>query len=347
MPEPSSTAGSAKAHTPHDHGGSGGWGVGGGAWLVLFTLASWASVPLFLRWFSSPEVNLDPFSANAWRYGISALFWLPLLLIARRRGNVPRSLLVAAIVPAIVNVAGQSAFAWGPALLPPGFFSFIFRVQIIFVALGAYLLFPAERATLRSGRYWLGVAMVVGGSAGLIILKPDRAGFEGSAIAIGVALAAGVLFAGYGLAVRTYVSTYRPVLAFGVICQYTAVGVIAIAAIAALTWSGSTWDSPLSRFTAFQFSMLVASSFIGIALSHVTYYAAIGKLGLAMTAGVIQLQPVVTAVGSLLLFDERLSPAQWAAGGVGVAGALLMLYVGATMVRPKPQPPAPPATGKG
>lgn len=302
-------------------------------WLVLFTLASWASVPLFLRWFSSDEVRLDPFSANAWRYGISALFWLPLLLLARRRGSVPRALLVAAVVPAVINTLGQTAFAWGPALLEPGFFSFIFRVQIIFVALGAYLLFPAERATLRSGRYWLGVAMVVGGSVGLVALKPAGAAQTPgvTAVSIGVALAAGVLFAGYGLAVRRYVSQYRPVLAFGVICQYTALGVLAIAAVAALTWSGSTWEAPVTRFTAFQFAMLVASSFIGIAISHVTYYAAIGRLGLSMTAGVIQLQPVVTAVASMLLFDERLSPWQWVAGGVGVCGAIVMLWVGAAI----------------
>jgi len=329
-------------------------GLGGGVSLAVFTLLSWSSVPLFLHWFAGPQFGLEAFSQNGWRYGISAVFWLPFLAWAffgRGRGgggggaSDTAGLLRAAIIPAAFNIAGQTAFAWGPTLLDPGFFSFIFRVQIIFVTLGAYLLFASERDTLRRPRYWLGTALVIGGSIVMIALKQPvvggvevgaggaEAGGAGGAevvaaaashapslLGVLVALAGAVLFAGYGLSVRACVGQYRPILAFGVICQYTAVGVIVLMFI-----FGWTWHVPATQFSLFQMSMLVLSAFIGIALSHVSYYASLTSLGVAVTVGIIQLQPIVTAVASVLLLGERLSPGQWAAGVVGIIGAILMI----------------------
>jgi drug/metabolite transporter (DMT)-like permease len=341
-------------------------GLGGGVSLAVFTLLSWSSVPLFLHWFAGPQFGLEAFSQNGWRYGISAVFWLPFLAWAffgpGRGGGAggasgggggaggasdTAGLLRAAIIPAAFNIAGQTAFAWGPTLLDPGFFSFIFRVQIIFVTLGAYLLFASERDTLRRPRYWLGTALVIGGSIVMIALKQPvvggaEAGAGGAEVVAGgaggaevvaaaashapsllgvlVALAGAVLFAGYGLSVRACVGQYRPILAFGVICQYTAVGVIVLMFI-----FGWTWHVPATQFSLFQMSMLVLSAFIGIALSHVSYYASLTSLGVAVTVGIIQLQPIVTAVASVLLLGERLSPGQWAAGVVGIIGAILMI----------------------
>ncbi|MFN8729325.1 MAG: hypothetical protein ACK5Z4_05610, partial [Planctomyces sp.] len=54
-------------------------GLGGGVSLAVFTLLSWSSVPLFLHWFAGPQFGLEAFSQNGWRYGISAVFWLPFL----------------------------------------------------------------------------------------------------------------------------------------------------------------------------------------------------------------------------------------------------------------------------
>lgn len=291
-----------------------------GIGLIVFTLLSWASVPLFLRVLSK-DWGLDPFSANGWRYGISAVFWLPFLFWAWKRGRLPRALLAAAAVPVAFNIVGQSFFAWGPKLLDPGFFSFVFRVQVVFVTLGAYFLFPSERGTLRSPRFWAGLLLVVLGSVGLIALKPG--GFPQGATLLGivVALASGILFAGYGLAVRYYVSQYPPVIAFGVICQFTALGVLAV-----MFTLGERAGAHALTFTGYQWFILVLSAFVGIAISHVTYYASITRLGVSVSIGIIQLQPIFTAMGSLLLFDEQLVFGQWMAGLVGVCGALLMLW---------------------
>jgi len=289
--------------------------------LICFTLFSWASVPLFLRTISV-DWQLDPFAANAWRYGISAAFWLPFLFFAWRSGNLPKRLFVLAAVPVVFNIFGQSFFAWGPTLLDPGFFSFVFRVQVIFVTLGAYFLFPEERDTLRSPIYWLGLLAVVCGSVGLVLFA-DRQFQNVSTVGILVALASGILFAGYGMSVRYFVSGYPPIVAFGVICQFTAIGAIITGFIAGPQKMAAALD-----FSPWQWFILVASAFIGIAISHVTYYASIKRLGVSVSMGIIQLQPVITAIGSAFLFNERLLPVQWLAGLVGVIGAMFMLRAG-------------------
>jgi drug/metabolite transporter (DMT)-like permease len=66
---------------------------------------------------------------------------------------------------------------------------------------------------------------------------------------------------------------------------------------------------------------------IGIAIGHVFYFIAIRSLGIAISSGVIQLQPIIVSVASLWIFGERLSPAQWAFGGVALVGAMVILSV--------------------
>lgn len=297
--------------------------------LVVLTLLSWASVPLFLREFKLVGI-IDPFTANGWRYGISAAFWLPYLFYLAKKNQLPRPLLVASIVPVLFNVPGQTCFAWGPTLLEPGFFSFIFRIQIIFVTLGAYVLFPSERALLRSWRYWVGVLLIAAGAVGLFLFRdapPASAVTERShhdfILGVAVAIASGVLFAGYGLSVRYYVSKFPPIASFGVICQYSAVLMIIIMFI----FGGQSGAAALNM-NAWQWFMLTASAFIGIAISHVMYYASLRHLGVSMASGIIQLQPIFTAVGSMFIFGEKLNAAQWACGIVGVLGAMLMLSAG-------------------
>lgn len=307
-----------------------------GVALIVATLVSWSSVPLFLHLFR--DWGLDAFSSNGWRYGISAAFWLPFLFVTWRRGGLPGSLLIAAIVPTLFNVVGQTLFAWVFYLLDPGFGTFIFRVQIVFVTIGAWLLFPSERATLKSARYWIGVVGVVAGSCGLVVFSGHHHK-DATILGIIIALLSGALFAGYGLAVRYYVSKYSPVTGFGVICQYTAVGVVGTM----LTMNALRPESlgpidagvPL-HWSVWQLAVLIASAFIGIAISHVLYYAALTRLGVAVSIGIIQLQPVLTTTASTAIGWDSMNLWQWACGLVGVAGALVMLTAGR---RPPPGKP--------
>jgi len=291
-------------------------GSAGGVVLILLTLLGWSSVPLFLKYFAA---YIDAWTANGWRYGISALFWAPVLVWGAWRRTLPAGLWAAALVPSLFNVAAQICFAWAPYYINPGLITFLLRLQIVFVALGAYLLFPAERPVLRSLTYVCGVVIVFCGLMGLCFLG-ETLPRGATAWGVGLAITAGFLYGGYSLAVRRYVHDISPVVAFATISLYTAVGVVSVMLVKGRDHGAVAWSLNWK-----QFGMLVASAFVGIAIGHVMYYSAIVRIGVALSNGVILLQPFITSTCSYFLFDERLTIAQWLSGLTAMVGAVIML----------------------
>ena len=284
--------------------------------LILLTLLGWSSVPLFLKHFTG---SLDAWTTNGWRYGMSALFWAPYLIYATHKGRVPRKLWLAALAPACFNIPAQVAFAWAPYYINPGMLAFMLRLQIVFVAFATYALFPTERPILRSPTYIGGVIVVFGGMVGLLFLgsAPPR-GDNAKGIALGIA--AGILYGAYSIAVRKFITGMSAVLAFAAISLYTAMGLIPVMLLVGKNRGVMAWTLSWG-----QFGLLFASAMAGIALTHVTYYAAIARIGLAMSVGVILLQPFLASAGSYFLFDERLTIPQWISGIVAMLGAAVMV----------------------
>ena len=183
------------------------------------------------------------------------------------------------------------------------------------------MLFPAERPIIRSKSYLLGLVLLMCGTAGAMLLGEQKiAGTH--AFGIILAVSSGMFFACYGMAVRKYMEGVNSVVAFAVISQYTALAMVVL-----MIALGKDFGLDAPRMEGSKFALLLLSAIIGIALGHVLYYISIARLGVAVSAGVLQLHPFFVAVGSLLLFDEVLSWKQWLAGCIAVTGAILMLSV--------------------
>lgn len=307
-------------------------GTGLAIFLIVATLIGWSSVPLFLKHFSH---SIDAWTSNGWRYGFSALLWAPVLVYGLMRSSLPKGLWRAAVVPSLFNCAGQVCFTWAHYKIDPGLLTFGLRMQIVFVALGAYMLFPSERRIIRTPSYLLGAVTVFGGTIGTILLAP--AVVKGSAsdihtatYAFGVALAigSGLFFACYALSVRHSMHGTRPTVAFAAISQYTAAAMVVLMLALGDRRGATALDLP-----GVQMMWLLISAVIGIALGHVFYYAAIARLGVAISSGVVQLQPILVAAASFVLFDEAMTPAQLVSGGVAILGAGVMLSVQHTLAR--------------
>lgn len=284
--------------------------------MVLMTLAGWSAVPLFLRHFAE---SIDAWTSNGWRYGFSALLWLPVVLVAQFRGRTPAGLWRLAVIPSVINALGQICFTWAHYKIDPGLLTFGLRVQVVFVAIGAYLLFPSERRIVRSWRFILGFAMVLGGTAAAALLGDNPFAAE-RLFGVTLAIGSGALFAAYGLSVRKYMHGLHPVIAFAAISQYTAAVMVGL-----MLALGEDFGAGALRLSGTQFGLLLFSAVIGIALGHVFYYTSIARLGVAVTAGVLQLQPFAVAIASLAIFNEQLLPTQWAGGVTAVIGAMFML----------------------
>ncbi len=305
-----------------------GVGAGGRPWaraeglaLAVATLLGWSSSPLFIKHFAG---HMDVWTSNGWRYGFSAVLWAPVLVWGARRRTLPAGLWRAALVPSIFNALGQAAFAAAFYRIDPALGTFGLRTQVVFVAVGAAILFPAERRVIRSPLFLAGLVLVFGGTMATVVMD---AGFGQRASAAGVALAvaSGLLFAGYALAVRHYAHGMNSLQAFAAISQYTAaimVGMM-LAFGTPASWRGLVLPglSPINEPWR-EVGLLLLSAFIGIAVGHVLYYAAIARLGVAVSSGVIQLQPIVVGAATALLFKEEgaLTAWQWLTGSVAVVG---------------------------
>ncbi len=294
---------------------------------ILMTLLGWSAVPLFITHFAG---SLDAWTSNGWRYGFSALVWAPVLVWGWRRRTLPPGLWRAAAVPAIVNALGQIAFAWSFYRTDPTTATFGLRLQIVFVAVGAYLMFPAERALLRRPVAWIAIALVLGGVIGTILLAPgarQQAAMHSAGVAL--AIAAGLGFAAYALAVRRYARGINSVIAFAAISQYTAAITVVLMLLLGHDVATGRWNAGAAALSLSpdQFALLLFSALIGIAIGHVFYYIAIARLGVAVSSGVVQLQPFLVALGAAAILGKPVTAPQMIAGLIAVAGAVLLLCV--------------------
>lgn len=290
-----------------------------GVTMIVLTLAGWTSIPLFLRYFA--KENVDSWTSNGWRYGIAALVWAPVVILGTIRKTLPPGLWRKALIPAAINTAAQVFFTSAFYHLDPAMAAFGLRSNMVFAALGAAIFFAAERRVMRSPGFLLGLFLLVGGMCGTLLLD-DSFGEKSSGIGILFAVIAGALYAAYALAVRVCMRGVPTLVSFSAISIYAAAAMIAL-----MIPLGKAGGMGVFILTPWQFTLLVISAIVGIAIGHVTYYMSIERLGVAVSAGVIQLQPFTVAVASAPIFGEFLTPLQWALGGVAVAGTILMLYV--------------------
>ncbi len=284
--------------------------------MLLATLGCWCAVPIMVRHLAG---YVDHWTNNGWRYGAAALVWLPGVVFAAGRGRLPRSIWRAALVPAAANTAAQVAFTSAHSHIDPGLLTFGLRMQLLAVAVGAYLLFPNERAMIRSPRYLAGLALLVTGIGGVLL----QGGFPlagSSGLGVALAVGAGFGYGAYALAVRRFMHPYPPVLAFGVISLYTASALVAM-----MLAFGRDGGADVLHLGGRELACMAVSSMLGIAIGHVLYYASIDRLGVAATTGVLQLQPFVVGGISAVVFGEAMTRLQWGSGAVAVLGAGLVL----------------------
>lgn len=309
-------------------------GRGLGLLTILLTLLGWTSIPLFLRFFSP---DIDAWTANGWRYGISALLWLPPLLLHWHRRTMPPGIWRAALVPSLWNIPGQVCFGLAFYYAQPGLAVFSMRLQIIFLFCGAALLFPSERRVIRSPLFLAGVAMVLGGTLATIALEPTGLG-DGSGWGVFLSISAGLLYACYALAVRKHMMNIPPITAFAAVNQLTGLGLVACMLIFAHDKRTGEWDAGLSALSLghSKFFLLVLSAIIGIGLGHTFYFLSIRRLGLAVATAVVQLQPVTVTLASMLIFGEVMTTPQWMTGILALFGAGVVLFAQSRLKAPVP-----------
>lgn len=335
------------------------WGVV----LIVLTLACWTTIPLYLshlKGIPNPSGELghdgkplplvDAWTANGWRYGFSTLLWIPPLIFAWLRGRLPAGLWRAAIVPSIFNAAAQVCFGIAPYFVSAGLMTFSLRLNIVFVTIGAAIMFAAERRIVKHPGFLFGLITLMVGTLLTVLLQHDVfGGASGKGVLISFASAA--LYAAYALAVRKWMHGMSPMLSFAMVSQYSGLALFVLMLFLGDRGVDAAGSPDVIRGLnalrlpggpgGLEFAMLLFFAIIGIGLGHTLYFNSIQKLGLAVSAGVIQLQPVTVSLGAILVFPndptQHLSGKQWITGAMALTGACIMLYTQHRLAAKKPE----------
>ncbi len=324
-----------------------------GLLLIVLTLACWTTIPLYLSHLKGiPDLAgvadakgvlpplIDPWTANGWRYGFSTLLWVPPLLWAWSRRSMPAGLFRAAFVPSVFNAAAQVCFGIAPYYVSPGLMTFSLRLNIVFVTVGAAILFAAERRIIRSPGFLIGLAMLIAGTALTIALQKGGLG-GGTGFGIFISFMSAALYAAYALAVRKWMHGMPPMLAFAAVSQYTGFVLVALMLFFGRDLGRHAVELPGGTMGR-EFVMLLIFAVVGIGLGHTLYFHSIQRLGLAVSAGVTQLQPITVSIGAIFVFpdkpDAHLTGPQWATGVLAITGAVVMLYTQHRLARATVKP---------
>ncbi len=274
-------------------------------------IVCWASVPLFLKHFSTA---LDAWTVNAYRYAIAAVLHAPWLLRAHGRGRAPRHLWRRTLLPTSFNIVSQNLWTWAPYFIDPGLMSFLARGSIIWSVAGSFLFFPDERPAIKSRQFAVGLALAAAGYAGLMA---KQRGLNHSATLWGILImvACGLFTGGYNLSVRKVISDVDPRLAFAAIALYTS----ASAKVLMLLFGRPTRLLALDWRT---WTILSLSAVLGLGIAQVAYYIAINRLGVAICSCSMLMASFLTTLASGAIFGERFTAGQWLAGVLLVSGGI-------------------------
>lgn len=226
-----------------------------GVLTVVLTLAGWTIVPILIKEFTG---DVDPWTQNGWRYTFAALCWAPLLLWRWVKKTGKPGIYRAALVPGMINAGAQVCFTFSFYMIDPGLVAFGLRAQIVAVTLGAAILFPAERAVIKTLGFGIGLFLLLGGTLTTIGLSGEFGERTGT-LGVVLAMMAGIGFAAYAIAVRKCMTGFGSMASFAAISQYTAGAMLVLMLIFADRMGAGALDMNLPRFGLFLLSALSAS----------------------------------------------------------------------------------------
>jgi drug/metabolite transporter (DMT)-like permease len=260
---------------------------------------------LFVRWAAAP----GPVT-GFYRMAIASIILLPIALL--RHGD-PRGWPVAGLrLAALGGVALSFDLAlWNTSVLytSAANATLLANTAPLWVAIAAALFFK-ERL---SGRFWIGLALVLSGAAAVLgadFLRDFHLGVGDL-----MAITAGVFYAGYYLATqagRRHLASLPYVTAAGVTSTLVLLGIVLLLRL------------PLTGFPPQTWAAFAALGLVTQVLGYVAVGYALGHLPASLVAPTMVGQPVMTALLAIPLLGETLTSVQWIGGAAVLFGIVLV-----------------------
>jgi len=287
--------------------------------LVLATVL-WSFTAIFVKHFSIQSVDREV--QNLFRY-VAATVSLWLFIIAFSREALFRALgrWHVFLLPAAINCAFQTAMVSGlyAKSIYPGFSSLLGRSSVVFSAILAFIIYRNERNTILSWRYLVGCCVAIVGVVGVVMFgEQSMPDFHWGVFFV---ILAAFLWACYTIAMKRVVGHTSPVISFAIVAAYTTIFFVI------LTFVRSR-PAQFFEMSLHNQGLMLLSGVVCIAAGQALYFHAVKRLGIAVCASFLLLQPLITGVVSAVLFHEALNARQIIMGAVLLAGAFLVVLAG-------------------
>ena len=290
--------------------------------LNLLSIICWSIAPIMLRYVKEYfAVNFQ----NFFRYTVSLIIlWLVFFITHGRERAGAMLRLIPPLFPKILLISlfkfiFQVFFIYSLYLIYPGVHAIIYQIGIVFSVFLAFLFFPDERSTLRSWAFRIGLIMAVVGVV-LVVASGVSIGKEDFKAGVLMIVLSTVSWAMVGTLVRKWLPLVPPTLAVSTI--FTVVTPLYFITYILLN-GGFVWpEAPLSMWL-----VMIFSGIIGIGIGQTAYYFAINILGVALSASLGLLIPLLISILSFFVFGEVLSVWQLLGGAFLIGGSFLIIRV--------------------
>jgi len=254
--------------------------------------------------------GLGPLPYATVRYGLAALIFVGLTLVAERTLRIQRRHLPLVALAAVALWLNQLSFVFALNLSTASTIGLVLGAIPIFTAVLGLLLGTEHP----SRRFWMAAAISAVGVAFVAL----GAGGEVSASHVGIllGLATGATWAAYSVTVAPLMQTYSPsrVSAIVVPATWILLAVSGLPKTAEQDWSLG-WEI---------WALLLFATLGPLVLTNVLWFRSIHKIGPAKATLAVNLQPFVAAVLAVILLSEPLSWLQ-IFGGVLIGVAILFV----------------------
>jgi drug/metabolite transporter (DMT)-like permease len=274
--------------------------------MLLVTVVLWALNLTVTRTILTS--GLAPLSYAAVRYGLAALVFVALTLVAERTLRILRADAPAALLAAGIIFLNQLAFVYALEATTASTVGLILGATPIFAGLLGLVL-GTETPT---ARFWLGAVVSFAG-VGLVALGAGE--IEGGlpGIALGVATAA--TWAAYSVIIAPLMRRYSP---FRISALVLSLGWVPIVLVALPQLADQDWALGWDIWALLAFATLGP-----LVLTNVLWFRSLHRIGPARATLAANLQPFVAAVFAVVLLAERITPLQ-VAGGVLIGLGILV-----------------------
>ena len=273
--------------------------------MLLTTVLLWALNLSVTKYILTHGFGPLPYASV--RYGLAALIFVVLTLVAERTLRIERRHLPLVALAAVALWLNQLSFVFALDLTTASTIGLLLGAIPIFTAVFGLVL-GTERP---SRRFWIAAAISAVG-VGLVALGASS-DVSASRVGILLGISTGATWAAYSVTVAPLMKTYSPSRVSAIVIP---VGWGLLALVGVRQTADQDWSVGWQVWT-----LLVLATVGPLVLTNVLWFRSIHKIGPAKATLAANLQPFVAAVLAVILLSEPLSWLQVVGGaliGVGI-----------------------------